>query len=82
MQPPEDPDTSPHAAEGLPMMNSIYRLYFSLQSMLSSEEGQDLVEYALVVALVALATTASTSALGKGLSSAFSKISSTVSSSM
>jgi pilus assembly protein Flp/PilA len=44
------------------------------------EEGQDLVEYALVVALIAFATTASMNSVGKGLSSSFSKISSTLSS--
>jgi pilus assembly protein Flp/PilA len=64
-------------------MNSVFLKFLCrVQSLTLREEGQDLVEYALVVALVAFATTASMSNLGKGLSSAFSKISSTLSSSI
>ena len=39
------------------------------------ESGQDLIEYALVVALIALATTAGMSALATGINSAFTKLS-------
>jgi len=42
---------------------------------MSREEGQDLVEYALVVALIALGATASMSALAKAISTEFGTIS-------
>jgi pilus assembly protein Flp/PilA len=38
------------------MKNTLQGLYIKFQSLLSQEEGQDLVEYALVVALIALGT--------------------------
>lgn len=40
------------------------------------ESGQDLIEYALVVALIALAATAGMSALASGINKAFTAISS------
>jgi pilus assembly protein Flp/PilA len=46
------------------------------------EDGQDLVEYALVVALVAFGATAALQQLGAGLNTAFSNISSTLASSL
>jgi pilus assembly protein Flp/PilA len=46
------------------------------QDLLSRDEGQDLVEYALVVALVAFGATAGMSVLAKGLNAAFGNISS------
>lgn len=36
-------------------MNVFLKMYLSVQSLMAGEEGQDLVEYALLVALVALA---------------------------
>ncbi len=52
-----------------------------MRTLLSREDGQDLVEYALMVALVALAATAGMKTLASDLSSAFSSIGSSVSSS-
>jgi len=46
------------------------------QDLLSRDEGQNLVEYALVVALIAFGATAGMSALAKGLNAAFGNISS------
>jgi Flp pilus assembly pilin Flp len=48
------------------MKNLLKRLWFET-------EGQDLTEYALVVALVSLAATASLTALANGINDAFSK---------
>jgi len=48
------------------------------QDLASREEGQDLVEYALVVALIAFGATAGMKALATGLNTAFSNISSTL----
>ena len=49
------------------MMNLINRLW-------KNEEGQDLVEYALLVALVALGATAAMSSLATSISTAFSTV--------
>jgi pilus assembly protein Flp/PilA len=43
-------------------------------ALIQDETGQDLVEYALVVSLIALAATASMSTLATKFSTAFSKI--------
>jgi pilus assembly protein Flp/PilA len=45
---------------------------------MSREEGQDLVEYALVVALIAFGATAGMSSLATGLNKAFQQISTTL----
>jgi pilus assembly protein Flp/PilA len=47
---------------------------------LKEESGQDLIEYALVVALVAFAATAGMSSLAAGINQAFSNIATTLSS--
>ena len=64
-------------------MNTLMiKLYFKIQDWIAREEGQDLVEYALVVALVAFGATAALKTLGTGLNRAFTNISSTLSSSL
>ena len=60
------------------MNNSLLKLYVKFQDLASSEEGQDLVEYALVVARIAFGATAGMKALATGLNSAFSGISTTL----
>lgn len=64
------------------MNNLMLKMYVKLQSLMNREEGQDLVEYALVVALVAFGATAALKTLGTGLNTAFSQISSTLNSSL
>jgi pilus assembly protein Flp/PilA len=60
-------------------MNNLYlKMIVKIQELASREEGQDLVEYALVVALIAFGATAGMSALGKGINTVFSNISSTL----
>ncbi|MGO9316371.1 MAG: Flp family type IVb pilin [Terracidiphilus sp.] len=59
------------------MNNVILRGYVKLQNLFNREEGQDLVEYALVVAIIALGATASMKALAASISSAFASISTT-----
>jgi len=49
-------------------------LVFALSRLHREESGQDLIEYALVVALIALAATAGMSTLASGINAAFSKI--------
>jgi pilus assembly protein Flp/PilA len=64
-------------------MNALMlNLLVKMQTLMNREEGQDLVEYALVVALVAFGATAALKSLGSGLNNAFSSISSTLSSSL
>jgi pilus assembly protein Flp/PilA len=56
----------------------LLRLYVKFQNLLSCEEGQDLVEYALVVALIAFGAVAGMKVLASGLNNAFSTISTTL----
>ena len=53
----------------------LLKLYIKLQDLASRDEGQDLVEYALVVALVAFGATAGMKGLASGLNLAFGNIS-------
>ena len=61
------------------MKNLIAKLSFAIKSLVR-EEGQDLVEYALVVALIAFGAVTAMGALAGGINTAFSKISATLSS--
>jgi len=61
------------------MNNMLLKLYVKFQDLASREEGQDLVEYALVVALIAFGATAGMKALAGGLNTAFNSISTTLS---
>jgi pilus assembly protein Flp/PilA len=56
----------------------LLKVYVKLQDLASREEGQDLVEYALVVALIAFGATAGMSSLAQGLNTAFGNISTTL----
>ena len=59
------------------MRNSLepwFRRAQAILSTLKKEDGQDLVEYALVIALVAFAATAGMSSLASGINSAFLQI--------
>ena len=61
-------------------MHSFGTLYLTLRSFVDREEGQDLVEYALVVALIAFGAITGMGYLATGLNNAFSTISSTLTS--
>jgi len=58
------------------MNNMLLKLYVKFQDLKNSEEGQDLVEYALVVALIAFGATAGMTSLATGINTAFSNVSS------
>ena len=64
------------------MKNMMLKLYVTMQNMIANEEGQDLVEYALVVALIAFGAIAGMSALSTELNTAFKTISSQVGSAL
>lgn len=55
------------------MKNAFLKLYTKIQ-ILRGDSGQDLVEYALVVALIALAAVAGMQGLAGHISSAFSSV--------
>jgi len=57
--------------------NTLQRLYILVQAF-KEERGQDLVEYALIVALIALAATAGMSTLAADINNAFSSIGTTL----
>jgi pilus assembly protein Flp/PilA len=52
----------------------------ALQKLLQGESGQDLIEYALAAAIIALAAVAAMSALATNISNAFSAVGSKLSS--
>ncbi len=51
-----------------------------LLRLLNETEGQDLIEYALLAALIALAATVGMTALGSGINAKFTAISTTLAS--
>jgi pilus assembly protein Flp/PilA len=51
-----------------------------LQNLMLREEGQDLIEYALVVALIAFAATAGMQTLAQDINTAFGNIGTTLTS--
>ena len=55
-------------------------LYLLLKNLLNSEEGQDLVEYALLVGLIVIIAIAAVTLAGGSVSTIFSKIASELSS--
>ena len=59
------------------MNTMLLKMYVKFQDLMNREEGQDLVEYALVLALIALGATVSMKALATGISTAFTNITST-----
>jgi pilus assembly protein Flp/PilA len=62
------------------MKDILLKLYIKVQDLLSQDEGQDLVEYALVVALIALAATAGMKGLATAINTAFSTVGTNLSS--
>ena len=60
---------------GKACMRSTYRKLFSIIQALIEEDGQDLVEYALLIALLAFACIAGMGTLANGINSAFVTVS-------
>jgi pilus assembly protein Flp/PilA len=56
------------------MKDQMIKLYALAQGFLKEEQGQDLIEYALVVALIAFAATVGMSNVATKINLAFSKI--------
>ena len=64
------------------MNNLILKLLIKFKDLAQRDEGQDLVEYALVVALIAFGSTAGMGALASGINNVFNTVSSTLASSI
>jgi pilus assembly protein Flp/PilA len=64
---------------GVTRMNStLLNLFAKIQGLKNGEEGQDLVEYALLVALIALALISSVQGVASAVNTVFSNISGTL----
>jgi pilus assembly protein Flp/PilA len=61
------------------MNNLFLALYVKLQNLMTREEGQDLVEYALLVALIALAAIVGVTKVAGAITAVFSNISASLS---
>jgi pilus assembly protein Flp/PilA len=57
------------------MNNLFLALYVRMQNLLANEEGQDLVEYALLVCLIALAAITGVQKVASAVNTVFSNIS-------
>lgn len=64
------------------MRGSIPYLLEKLQLLLSRQEGQDLVEYALIVALISLAAVVGMNSLASQINTAFNTVGTTLSTSI
>ena len=60
------------------MNNMLLAMYVKLQTLMNREEGQDLVEYALLVCLIALAAITGVNKVATAVTSVFSNISSSL----
>jgi len=56
------------------MQTFLLKQYVRVQTFLADERGQDLIEYALVVALIAFAATAGMNTVANRINTAFSNI--------
>jgi pilus assembly protein Flp/PilA len=56
------------------MKDALLMLSIKLQTLLSNEEGQDLIEYALVVALIAFGAVTAMKTLSSDINNAFTNI--------
>ncbi|HET9791139.1 MAG TPA: Flp family type IVb pilin [Candidatus Angelobacter sp.] len=64
------------------LQDSALKLYVASQTLISDEKGQDLIEYAILCALVAVVAVAATGNLKTIISNIFSSMGSNVTSSM
>ena len=60
------------------MNTMLLKLYVKFQDLMNREEGQDLVEYALLVALIALAAVTGIGKVATAVTSVFTNISSSL----
>jgi pilus assembly protein Flp/PilA len=65
--------------ERIKMNNLFLKMYVKVQDLMSREEGQDLVEYALLITLVALAAVTGINKVATAINTVFTNISNTLS---
>ncbi len=61
------------------MNDAMLKLYIKIQNLMSRDDGQDLVEYALVVALIALGATVAMTSVGTAVKGVFTNIGTAIS---
>jgi len=60
-------------------MNTMFiKLYLKLQDLMNREEGQDLVEYALLITLISLAAVTGMKSVASAINTVFTNISTTL----
>jgi len=64
------------------MKYMLQSLCFAIEALLSKDDGQDLVEYALLACLIALGACAGMSNLAAAVSSSFSNVTATIAAEM
>ncbi len=62
------------------MSSMLANVFFHVRNLIEREEGQDLVEYALVVALIAFGAITAMNFLATGINTAFSDVAATLTS--
>jgi pilus assembly protein Flp/PilA len=60
------------------MNNLFLKMYIKLQNLANNERGQDLVEYALLCCLIALAVISSTKGIATAVNGVFTNVSSSL----
>ena len=60
------------------MQGLLLKLYVKVQCLLAQDDGQNMIEYALVAALVALGATAAMTSFAGQISTAFSNVGSSL----
>jgi pilus assembly protein Flp/PilA len=61
------------------MTFALWKIHAEIRNLIRREEGQDLVEYALAVALIALGATVGMQTLAAGINTAFGNLANTFS---
>jgi pilus assembly protein Flp/PilA len=80
---PDRPGAGIHNSKESEKMNDlILKMYIRIQTLMADEDGQDLVEYALVVALIAFGAVTGMKTLTTQINKAFNTISSDLNSAM
>ena len=64
------------------MQDTMLKLYIKMKNLLSQDEGQDLVEYALVVALISVAAVAGLNSVAGAVQGVFNNITATLNSAL
>jgi pilus assembly protein Flp/PilA len=60
--------------ERIAMKFELWKLYAKLQHLMAREDGQDLIEYALVVAMIAFAAVTAMQSLAVSINAVFASI--------